>query len=505
MQPHANAQDRPIVELKGITKRFGKVVANDNVSLAARPGRILALLGENGAGKSTLMSILAGRYHADEGEIVVDGEPTRFASPKEAIAAGVGMVYQHFMLVDSMTVAQNVLLGQEKGFWIRPARVEAEVGELAERYGLGIDPRARVHELSMGERQRVEILKLLYRESRVLIFDEPTSVLTPPETAHLFKALRQMAAAGKAIIFISHKLEEVLSLADDIAVLRKGRVVDAIEAHTVSSKAELANKMVGREVLLDVARPQVEMGEEVMRIEGLSGSGLEDVSLSLRRGEVLAVVGVAGNGQKPLVEILAGLREPSRGEVSVLGLSWREFHRNPQWDESLIYIPEDRLGVATCRELDLVDNVLLTTRKGFCRGPFLQGKLAEATTGELVEAFNVATHDVSAKAAHLSGGNLQKLVLAREFYRRPRIIIAEAPTQGLDISATEEVWRRLIEARKTAGVLLVTGDVAEALALADRIAVICRGRFMDVFDAADEERVNRIGLLMAGVTESDAA
>jgi simple sugar transport system ATP-binding protein len=489
----------PLVRLSGVTKRFGKVLANDAISLAILPGRIKALLGENGAGKSTLMAMLAGRFPPDEGRIELESRPVRFASPGEAIAAGVGMVYQHFMLVENMSVAENVLLGQEGGFLLNHARMRAVVAELAERFGLPIDPGARVGDLSMGERQRVEILKLLHRKSRVLIFDEPTAVLTPPEIEALFAALRAMSAQGKAIVFISHKLEEVLSVADEIAILRRGRIEGEILASEVASPAELARRMVGRDVLLDIPREPVELGHVVLDVRGLSGGGLADVSLSLREGEILAVVGVAGNGQQQLVETVCGLSRPQGGTVELLGLGWDEFHRHHDWDGALAWVPEDRTGLATCRGMNLTDNLLLTTREGFSRGMWLDRALARRAAEKIVREHNVQPGDVDAQAWQLSGGNLQKFVLGREMRRQPRLLVAEQPTQGLDIAATEAVWRRLLGARRSAGVLLVTGDLSEALTLADRVAVMFRGRVMGLFPASDAARVERIGALMAGL------
>ena len=298
-----------------ITKVFGSVRANGEISLDIHPGRIKALLGENGAGKSTLMSILAGHYRFDAGEILVDGEPRVFRSTRDAIRAGIGMVYQHFMLVEAMTVAENVFLGQEPGFFISPADLEKRVRELAESYGLEVDPAARVADLSMGERQRVEILRLLERRSRVLIFDEPTAVLTPQEGEQLFQALRNMVAQGKAIVYISHKLHEVMALADEVAILRKGQVVDEVAAADVRSQADLARRMVGREVLLDVRRKPREPRQNVLRLEDVHAGMLRGVSLSLRQGEILAVVGVAGNGQRDLAETVCGLRRPDAGEA----------------------------------------------------------------------------------------------------------------------------------------------------------------------------------------------
>jgi simple sugar transport system ATP-binding protein len=492
---------RPVVSLKGVTKRFGKVLANDSISLNIYPGRIKALLGENGAGKSTMMSMLAGRYKPDEGVIEVDGAPREFASSKDAIDAGIGMVYQHFMLVESMTVAENVLLGQEGGFFIHPKEMEKRVGELAERYGLGVSPSDRVCDLSMGEKQLVEILKLLYRESRILIFDEPTAVLTPDETGSLFKALWRMTEQGKSIIFISHKLEEVIALADEIAILRRGRIEGELDPSAIESKADLASRMVGKEVLLEVDREPAEVGDPVLEIRHLTGLGLEDVDFDVHKGEIVAIVGVAGNGQKALVEAVTGLIKPPLDTVFIMGQPWRKFFAESTWNRSMCYIPEDRLGLATLRNQNMVDNILLTTRKGFARGLWLDKKRAEIDTRDLIKKYDIRPGRIHALAWQLSGGNLQKAVLARELYREPRFIVAEQPTQGLDVSATEEVWNRLLAARDMAGVLLVTGDLNEALQLADRIAVIYRGRILGMLPTSEADTADRIGPLMAGVVE----
>jgi general nucleoside transport system ATP-binding protein len=491
----------PLTSLENISKSFGKNQANRDISLAIHAGRIKALLGENGAGKSTLMSILSGRLQPDQGRILLDGVETPIRSTHRALELGIGMVYQHFTLVDAMTVAENVVLGQPKRFWLSPGRVRRDVSELAEKYGMRIDPAIKVSDLSMGERQRVEILKLLYRDSRVLIFDEPTAVLTPVETEQLFAAFGSMAALNKAIVFISHKLDEVMAVADEIAILRKGAVVAEFDARAVHSKAELAREMVGREVLLQVEREPLETRQTVLRIEGLKADGLTDVQLQLRQGEILGVVGVAGNGQKPLVEIICGLRRPESGTVRILGRHWEDFFARHAWDGNLIYIPEDRRGLATCLDLSLLENFLLTTRQGFTRGPWLMREKAKAKVGQLMSEFDVQPPDATALARHLSGGNLQKMVLAREFYRRPRLIVAEQPTQGLDIGATESIWQVLLKARKEAGILLVTGDLNEALSLSDRIIILFGGRIMATLESEAFEHMDRIGLLMAGIGE----
>jgi ABC-type uncharacterized transport system ATPase subunit len=487
------------IRLENISKSFGAVHANRNINLDIHSGKIKALLGENGAGKSTLMSILAGQLQPDSGRILIDGQPVAFPSTKAGIEAGIGMVYQHFMLVDAMTVAENILLGQDERFFLNPKKMNRLVKDLADRYELDIDPSARISNLSMGEKQRVEILKLLHRQSRFLIFDEPTAVLTPQETAHLFDALRQMAHQGKAIVFISHKLDEVLEIADDIAVLRHGQVVDTLGAADVSSKSELARLMVGREILLQIEKQPLEPKQRVLRVQGLCNNFLKDINLEVRQGEILGIVGVSGNGQKPLVETICGLQPPETGDVSILGQPWNRFFAQRPWEDGVSYIPEDRQGLAVCMGLDLVDNFLLTTREGFSSGPWLSKHAAEKKAKGLIESFGVKPGNVRALARQLSGGNLQKMVLAREFYRKPRLIVAEQPTQGLDIAATEDVWNLLLKAREKTGILLITGDLSEALTLSDRIAVMFGGRIMDTFSTSDTEKIDQIGLMMAGV------
>ena len=493
-----------IIELKGISKSFGPVQANRDISLTINQGEVLALLGENGAGKSTLMSILAGQLHPDSGQILVHGLPTRFGSTEAAIQAGIGMVYQHFKLVEAMTVSENILLGQPSGFWIRHKAREDQVARLIEQYGMSVQPHTQVSELSMGEKQQVEILRLLHRQSDILIFDEPTAVLTPVEAKGLFAAMQRMRAMGKALVFISHKLEEVLEVADSIAILKQGKITDQMAAAEVPSPAELARRMVGRPVLLQVQREPVEPRQTVLKLEHLSGNGLRDVSFELRQGEVFGLVGVAGNGQKPLVETICGLRPPQSGSINLLGQHWKEYFRHSKPERVLSYIPEDRQGLATCPSLDLLDNFLLTTRAHFRQGPWLARKQARAKAHELIKSFDVRPPILEARAGQLSGGNLQKLVLAREFFRKPRLIVAEQPTQGLDIAAAEDVWQLLMQAREQAGILLVTGDLGEALALSDRIGVMFAGTLVGIIDPKDEQGVRSIAQLMAGLKDSAA-
>ncbi len=498
-------REPPLVRLVNVTKRFGTNVANDHISLDIRPGRIKALLGENGAGKSTLMSILAGRLTPDDGYIEIDGGRQAFHSSKDAIRAGIGMVYQHFMLVNSMTVAENVFLGQTDSFVISPRKMRDAVKALGEEFGLDVDPAANISRLSMGERQRVEIIKLLLRQSRVLIFDEPTSVLSEPEAERLFQSMRAMAAQGKAIVFISHKLEEVLSIADDIAILRRGRIAAEMLREQVVSKADLASRMVGREILLQVEKKPVPLGRPVLEINNLTSDDLRGISLTVHTGEIMAVVGVAGNGQKTLVEMVCGMKKPPQDAIHILGKPWRQFFAHLSWKKSLSYVPEDRLGLAVAEQMDLVDNLLLTTRKGFSKGPWLNRKRAEQTMTTLMEKHDISPGRVQSLAWQLSGGNLQKVVISRELFRQPALVVAEQPTQGLDIAATEAVWNHLLRTRVRSGILLVTSDLNEALQLADQIAVIFEGRFMDVFPVTDTEKVENIGLMMAGVASDQTA
>jgi general nucleoside transport system ATP-binding protein len=494
---------QPTIRLRGISKYFGKVKANHNISLDIHKGRILALLGENGAGKSTLMSILAGQLQPDAGTISLNGEAVRLSSTDKAIQAGIGMVYQHFKLVEAMSVMENVFLGKGESLFLNTRKMNEEVVSLCRRYGMQLSPNMTIGDLSMGEKQQVEILKLLHRKSDILIFDEPTAVLTPEEAKGLFATMRLMVDQGKAIVFISHKLEEVMSIADDIAILRRGEVVDTMAKKMVSSSAELAERMVGREVLLKVDRQPSEPKQIVLKVENLHHGMARDISLNIRQGEILGLVGVAGNGQKPLVEVICGLRRPEKGSVNLLGRDWKRFFAGREWKNGLSYIPEDRQGLATCQGLDLLDNFLLTTRDGFKKGVWLQREKARGKADNLLHEFDIRPPDLTTFAWQLSGGNLQKMVLSREFYRQPRLIVAEQPTQGLDIAAMEDVWRLLLKAREEAGILLVTGDLSEALALSDRIAVMYGGRIVDCFATTDLEKIARIPQMMAGLQQTE--
>ena len=494
-----------LLACRGVSKRFGDVWANRGIDLTVRAGEVLALLGENGAGKSTLMSVLAGRYRPDEGEIAVDGEAVRFTAPSDALERGIGMVYQRFMLVERLSVAENIrlaVLTREPG--VTEADVAARIDELSRRYGLAVDPRRAVGELSMGERQRVEILKLLAQDARVLIFDEPTAVLAEPEVAGLFEIFSRLKADGRGVVFITHKLEEVLAAADRIAILRRGKVIARLEPGDTPGRRELARLMVGREFVLKVDKPPCTPGEAVLRAEGLCAPAFRDVTLTLNRGEILAVVGVAGNGQAELTAALAGSGRFTAGRLTFLqkSIDARHWRAAPAHAAGAIaYVPEDRHGRGCVPAMDLVENCMLTRLRGSF---WLNRARFERLTEQAVRDFDIRAPGLHARAGQLSGGNLQKLILARELGRAPDLFIAESPTQGLDVAASEDVWKALVAQRERSAVLLVTGDLREALSLADRIAVMFRGRVVETLAADDAEAVARIGLLMAGAAKPEA-
>ena len=493
-----------VIRMERITKRFPGVLANDRIDLEIEPGKIHALLGENGAGKTTLMNILSGRYRPDEGEIFAGQKPVKFNSPRDALESGIGMVHQHFMLIPSQTAAENIILGlRSPRFFLHQARIEKEVEKLSRAYGLSVDPKAVIDELSLGQQQKVEILKLLYRNAETLILDEPTAVLTPSEIEELFTTLRNIAKEGKSVIFITHKLEEVMEIADRITILQRGRVIAHLTPEEVESRRELARLMVGREVVLKVEKEPVPLGEVVLELRDCSGfdegghQAFHRITFAVRRGEIFAIVGVAGNGQSELVAAIMGLRPMSSGELLVFGKPLGRGASPPM--ESVGYVPEDRIGMGSLPSLDLVDNLILTSYRQFCRKGFFRKDVATKRVEGLLPKFHIAPPDVHALARQLSGGNLQKLILARELSKGPKLLISEQPTHGLDIGATEEVWFELLKQRETAGILLVSGDLKEVLSLSDRIGVIFRGRLMGVFSTEDEDWIEEIGPLMAGV------
>jgi len=494
----------PALAARGISKHFPGVIANDRVAFEVLPGEVHALLGENGAGKTTLCNVLTGLYRPDGGHIEMGGEPRRFRSPKDAHEAGIFMVHQHFRLVQPLTVAENMILGwsPERGAWFSPHRVEREVAAIAEKFSMPIDPHAKIWQLSVGEQQRVEILKALYRGARILILDEPTTVLTPQEVRQLFGTLREMTANGTSVVFISHKLPEVLAISDRITVLRAGTAVGTVRTAGTDAKS-LARMMVGRDIVLSrQERAGHQAGETVLGLDGVSAMGdlgapaLDRVSLQVRAGEIVGVAGVAGNGQRELAEVVAGERPATAGTVTIAG---RPQHGTP-WESiksGLSYVPEERMGVGVAPGLTIADNLILKSVRE--NGHFLHAKRAARDAEQLIERFDIVARGPKTIARELSGGNVQKLLLARELSGHPKVLIAASPTRGLDVGATESVRKLLAQsADNGVGVLLISEDLDEVLDLSDRIAVMYRGQVVGVVERDDAD-VNQIGLMMAGV------
>ena len=502
----------PALEALGIVKAFPGVVANDRVDFDLRSGEIHALLGENGAGKSTLMNILAGLYRPDAGEIRIDGQPVAFRSPRDAIAAGLGMVHQHFTLVPSQTVTENILLGLDRPrFRLQARRSEEEVGRLATRFGLRVDPRAKIWQLSVGEQQRVEILKMLYRGARILIMDEPTAVLAPHEVEELFRTLRSMTADGRSVVFISHKLGEVLAIADRITVMRRGVVTAAGIAATDTSTTDLARRMVGREALETIERTPYRPGEIMLAVRDVSTDNdrglpaLRGISLDVRAGEIVGVAAVAGNGQSELAQVITALR-PCRGSVTVAGQEVANRPAGHAIKHGVAHVPEDRTGVGSSPNLSVADNLIMKRYRDapVARGWFIDDTAARTLAQGLKDEYAIAAPSIDTQARLLSGGNLQRLIFAREIESGPRLMVAVQPTRGLDVGAIEAVHRVLL-ARREAGtaILLISEDLDEILALADRIDVVYEGRIVGSF-SAEVADIHEIGLLMTGGGERPA-
>jgi ABC-type uncharacterized transport system ATPase subunit len=497
-----------VIVLRGITKRFPGIVANDHIDLEVRRGEIHAIVGENGAGKSTLMRILYGLYQPDEGSIEVDGQPVVIDSPRTALRLGIGMVHQHFMLIPRFTVAENVILGSEPvGALGRLNRREAEqrVSELCRQYGFVLDPAAEVSTLSVGEQQRVEIIKVLYRGADVLILDEPTAVLVPQEVDELFVNLRKLREQGKTIIFISHMLDEVLRISDRITVLRRGRVVGTVPA-AGTTKSQLAEMMVGRPVLLELDHPPVKPGDVRLEAREITVAGrggkpaVQRLSLAVRAGEIYGIAGVEGNGQNELVEALVGLRPVISGQILIDG---RDVPNATARDVRLLgvaHIPEDRHRRGLVLPMAVWENVVLGhhTRRQFLYGAFVNREAVESFADEQVEKFDIRLASTDVPALALSGGNQQKVIVAREFSFSPKVLIAAQPTRGLDIGATEFVERQLLEARANGmAVLLISANLEEVLSLSDRIGVMCSGELVAEFRRG-EATPQELGLYMTG-------
>lgn len=498
------------LDMQAITKRFPGVLANDQVDFSIRSGEVHALLGENGAGKTTLMKVLYGLYHADEGQILLNDVPVTIQSPTDAINKGIGMIHQHFMLVESLTVAENVALG------LRSSRepltdldkVSERIIELANIYGLEIDPKAYIWQLSVGQQQRVEIIKALYRGAALLILDEPTAVLTPLEVDEFFSIIREMAKDGHGLIFISHKLHEVIDISDRVTVLRDGKKVGTYQT-AESTKEDLARWMVGRDVDFRPAIEKVELGEVRLKVENIScrsdrgTPGLRGVDLEVRAGEILGIAGVSGNGQRELAEVITGLREATIGRIELDGEDISDLPPSLRTDRSLSYIPEERMRDGMIKGFTIAENLILREhhKKPFSSYGMLDLKAIESHGDKLITNFQIKTPSQDTLAKSLSGGNIQKVVVARELSREPRVIIAAQPTRGLDVGAMEYVRERLLEERKSGtAILLISEDLDEIFALADRIAVIFEGQIMGIVPRNDAT-AQKLGLLMAGVKE----
>ena len=504
------------VELDGITKRFPGVLANDDVDLDVESGTVHALLGENGAGKTTLMNALYGLYDPDEGEIYVDGEPVDFDTPRDAIDAGIGMIHQHFMLVDPMTVAENVVLGNEPTKWFGLSTDDEatvhQVRELSQRYGFDVDPTAAVEDVSVGVQQRVEILKALYRGADILILDEPTAVLTPQEVEDLFTVFDELTSQGKTIIFITHKLGEAMHAADRITVLRDGKNVGSIDA-AETTREELAELMVGREVFLEVDKDPVETGDVVLDVDDLSAEdsrGIEavsGVSFHVRSGEIFGIAGVDGNGQLELAETITGLRTATTGRISYQGDDVTDESRRDRIHRGMAYIPEDRQERGLVMNFDLVENAILGSQHQppFADGGRIDWEASREHATDLISAYDVRPGDPTADSRALSGGNQQKFIVGREFERDPDLVVATHPTRGVDVGSTEFIHDRLLSLREQGrAILLVSSKLDEVRQLSDRLGVMHEGEFVDVVDP-DDVTEEELGLLMAGEHPDDAS
>lgn len=496
-----------LIEAKNLSKKFPGVLANDNVSLTLEKGEILALLGENGAGKSTLVKMIYGLYGSDGGELFIKGKKVEFHSPAEAIAMGIGMVHQHFQLVPVMTVAENIVLGAEKvkGIKFDLDAAEKEVTELSIKYGLEVDAKARIEDLPVGMQQRVEILKMLYRKADILIMDEPTAVLTPQETDELLKVMQSFAEKGVGVIFITHKLREVLAIADRVVVLRNGKVVGTARPKETDQEG-LATMMVGRSVVLDVQKGSASPKEVVLQIKNLNVQddrklpAVKDLTLDVRAGEIVGIAGVEGNGQRELVQAITGLRKIDSGTVVIGNEDVTKLSPHKIHELGVAHVPEDREKDGLVAGYSIADNSVLNRfdEKEFSKAGVRQTGAIRALATKLVEKFDVRTPSIDTSAGSLSGGNKQKLVIARELIWGPKLLIAAQPTRGVDVGSIEFIHNQIVAARDAgSAVLLVSAELDEVLGLADRVAVMYAGKIVKILDEKDAER-NKVGRLMAG-------
>lgn len=496
-----------ILEMKNIRKEFfgGKIVANDDITLNIKKGEIHAIVGENGAGKSTLMKILNGLYSITSGEIFYKGQKTDITSPTVAANLGIGMVYQHFMLIDTLTVAENMVLGFEprKGMIFDIEKARAEVRSVSEKYGLNIDPDAKISDLSVGIHQRIEILKILFKGAELLIFDEPSAVLTPQEVKELYAIMRNLIKEGKTIIFITHKLQEVLDVSNNITVIRRGKDVGNI-ATTEATKAIIANMMVGRPVLFELEKDPVTIGGPVVTVEGLTVKGdngldaVKDISFTIREGEILGIAGIEGNGQTELIEFLAGLRKSENGTYKINENNLENKRPLEIRQKGLSHIPEDRHKRATLEDYSVEENMVLGLQDTYAKGMLLDYAKIEANTKKYIEKYDIRPTDGKARFGGLSGGNQQKVVIARELEKENKFIITAQPTRGVDIGAIEMIHNTILKERlKKKAIMVVSAELSEILALSDRIAVMYSGKIVGIMDK-EEATTEKIGILMAG-------
>ena len=500
-------EDNYILDMQNITKIFPGVKANDNVNLSIKDSEIHALVGENGAGKTTLMNVLYGLYDPDGGQVFYEGEKVSLNGPQDAIDLGIGMVHQHFMLVDPLTVTENIILGSEprSGLMLDQKTAKREVKEISEKYGLFVDPEAKIQDISVGMQQRVEIIKTLYRGAELLIFDEPTAVLTPQEIDELFEIFRSLKEQGKTIIFITHKLKEVKEISDRITVLRSGKSIDTVNTEDVSEE-DVAELMVGRQVLLEVEKTEAKPGEEIFSVENLKVKdnrnipAVKDISLSVRKGEILGIAGVEGNGQSELIEAITGLRDIESGKINLRGKDVSNYNAREIKREKVAHIPEDRQRRGLIMDFDLKENIILGYHdlEPFSKNGIMKYDNVAKYTQDLIKKYDVRGGGMEAQAKNLSGGNQQKLIVAREFSHDPEFLIASQPTRGVDVGSIEFIHKQIIDRRDNgAGVLLVSAELSEVLSLSDRIAVIFEGEIVDILNASETDE-RELGKLMTG-------
>ncbi|RTZ91333.1 MAG: heme ABC transporter ATP-binding protein [Deltaproteobacteria bacterium] len=500
-----------VVALKNITKRFPGIIANDKVNFDLRRGEIHTLLGENGAGKSTLMNILDGIYQPDEGEIFINGKKVEIKNPSDAMRLGIGMIHQHFMLVESLTVLENVILGLAgQGLYVNKKEISRKIDEVSQRYNLCIDPSTKIWQLSVGEQQRVEIIKTLFRGAQILILDEPTAVLTPQEAEASFEIYKQMVSEGKSIVFISHKLNEVMDISDRITVLRKGKYIDTVDTDKITEE-ELATMMVGRKVLFRLERKPLHRRDKILQVENVKAYddkgllALNGINLEVHSGEIFGLAGVAGNGQKILSEAIAGLRKVADGKILIAGEDLTNANPREIFNHGVSYIPPDRLKVGLVPELSSVDNAILRryNKPPIYRNYCIDHAEAENYAKKLIQEYDIMVPREDAPVKLLSGGNMQKLLLAREISENPKLLIAVHPSRGLDVGATEFVRKALLKQRENGvAVFLISEDLDEIFMISDRIGVIYEGQILDTFDI-EEAKIEKIGLLMAGMKSTD--